>query len=176
MQDSDKDALLNSELEICLPIHECAQAYGGEIMPSSTWKLAEVKALSSWNFPSTLSNNVFFQALLRWRRLIFQKKWLSEWSYWFWWNSQDGNLWECVAMCMETAHKLLWCGHFFLFVEADHSWRSFFLLIVRCFFGPWVSISWWSRDAYVHDDAYVQPCDFLTMKWELLGVISLQQR
>ena len=36
MQDSDKDALLNSELEICLPIHECAQAYGGEIMLSST--------------------------------------------------------------------------------------------------------------------------------------------
>ena len=140
---SDKDALLNCELEICLPIHECAQAYGGEIMPSSTWKLTEVKALSSWNFPSSLSNNVLFQALLRWRRLIFQEKWLSEWSYWIWWNSQDGNLWEySVAMCMEAAHNLLWCGHLVvclwtqLIVGGRH-----FLLNVRVFWAALVLIS-----------------------------------
>ena len=76
--------------------------------------------------------------------------------------------WRLLTSCCDV-HTLL-----LFFVEADHSWRSFFLLIVRCFFGAWVSISWWSRDAYVHDDAYVQPCDFLTMKWELLDVISFQ--
>ena len=43
----------------------------------------------------------------------------------------------------------------FLFVGVDHSWRSFFLLIVRCFFGALVSISWWSRDVFIYDDASV---------------------
>ena len=43
----------------------------------------------------------------------------------------------------------------FLFVGVDHSWRSFFLLIVRCFWGALVSISWWSRDVYVYDDTSV---------------------
>ena len=60
----------------------------------------------------------------------------------------------CENIASPCGWRLMWTPCF-LFVEAYHSWRSFFLLIVRCFFGAWVSISWWSRDAYVHDDASV---------------------
>ena len=68
-----------------------------------------------------------------------------------------------MAICENIASPCAWrllticcdMDTFFLFVEAYHSWRSFSFLIVCCFVGAWVSISWWSRDAYVHDDASV---------------------
>ena len=75
----------------------------------------------------------------------------------FFWNSQVGNLWEySVAMCMEAAHNLLWCGHLVvcLWTQTIVGGRLF-LLIVRCFFCSLVSISWWSRDVFIYDDASV---------------------
>ena len=48
--------------------------------------------------------------------------------------------WQSVRMrrhvhgdCSQVV--VMWTPFFLLFVEADHSWRLFFLLIVRCFFG-----------------------------------------
>ena len=98
--------------------------------------------------------------LKRWARMSFfklccdgtiwflNKRWLSEWSHWFSWNSQAGKH-HVHGDCSQFV--VMWTSWCFLY--GNRPWlKVVFLWNARYFFGWLASISWWSRSIYVYHD------------------------